>query len=344
MTLRKPKALNIGDRIAVVAPSAGISAIFPHRLERGIAALEKIGFQVVRTASVSRFWEGQGGTPKERADELHEVFADTSIQGIVCAIGGLTANSVVPLLDYDLIAKNPKVFCGYSDIGVLHFAIRNLSRLVTFYGPCILTEFAEYPEMHPYTEEMFKAATMSTAPLKRIPRSDSWTDEFLNWGDKSDLSRPRILTANTDGHMWLRKGRCEGRLEGGCVYTVHQMRGTPYQSDYTDSILVLETPEGMAPNEGFPLSFVESQLVDLSNSGVFAKIRGLVFGRPMGYSVEQRARLTELVSRVAEPYSFPILMNVNIGHAAPIMTVPLGVRARLDSAENAFEILESGVE
>jgi len=344
MTLRKPKALKSGDRVAVVAPSAGISAIFPHRLERGIAALERMGLQVIKGASVGRFWEGQGGTPQERADELNDLFADPSVKGIVCAIGGLTANSVAPLLDYEVISKNPKVFCGYSDIGVLHFAIRKYARIVTFYGPCVLTEFAEYPEMHSYTEQMFKAATMSPVPLNDIAPSESWTDEFLNWGDKSDLTRPRTLIPNTDGHTWLRRGTCEGRLEGGCVYTVHQMRGTSYELDYTDSILVLETPEGSGPGEGFPLSFIESQLTDLFNSGVFAKIRGLVCGRPMGYSPEQRERFNELVSRVTQLYSFPVLMNVNIGHAAPIMTLPLGVRARLDANTNTFATLESGVE
>lgn len=343
MKLKKPKSLKPGDCIALVAPSASLSVHFPHRVELGVAALERMGFKVKIMPSVTQSWEGQGGTPAQRAAELHEVFLDPSIHGILAVIGGLTANSVAPLLDYELIAKHPKVFCGYSDIGVFHFALRKFSKFVTFYGPCLMTDFAEFPHPHPYTVEMFKAATMSPTPLGAISPSDTWTDEFLNWGDKSDLTRPRVLYPNTDGHTWIKGGAAIGRLEGGCIYTAHQLRGTPYEPDYDGTILVLETPEGMGAGQGFPLAFIESQLVDLANSGIFSKISGLVFGRGMGYSTDQRERLKELISRTTEKYSFPVLYNANIGHATPIMTLPLGVEASLDSTSNTFAVLEAGV-
>ena len=44
-------------------------------------------------------------------------------------------------------------------------------------------------------------------------------------------------------------------------------------------------------------------------------------------------------------YNFPVLINVDTSHTDPMITVPLplGVRAKIDSPKNSFEIIGNGV-
>jgi muramoyltetrapeptide carboxypeptidase LdcA involved in peptidoglycan recycling len=69
----------------------------------------------------------------------------------------------------------------------------------------------------------------------------------------------------------------------------------------------------------------------------------MLIGRPKGYTAEQVAQLEEIILERLESYSFPVLFNIDIGHTDPIMTLPIGVSAKLDSEQNLFEITESAV-
>jgi len=155
LPLLKPPRLRKGDTIAILAPSAGIAKFFPHRVERGVAALRQLGFEVRLYESLSRWKNGSAGSVDERIDEIHAAFADESVRAIVPAIGGLTANSLLPKLDYKLIQENPKILVGYSDICMLHFAIQKMTGLVTFHGPTLMTQFAETPFPLEYTINSF---------------------------------------------------------------------------------------------------------------------------------------------------------------------------------------------
>jgi muramoyltetrapeptide carboxypeptidase LdcA involved in peptidoglycan recycling len=114
-------------------------------------------------------------------------------------------------LDFQLIKKNPKIFVGYSDATVLHFAFYTQCNLVTLYGPAALTQFAENPRILSYTEEYFKKALMGTKPIGKIKPSLYWTDEILNWFKKDDLKRPRKMKKNK-GWQWLKKGKAEPNI------------------------------------------------------------------------------------------------------------------------------------
>ncbi len=277
-SLQKPKRLTKGDKIAVLAPSGCGSAIFPHRVERGSSVLENIGFVVELYPTLKKSYYGSAGTASERAADLHRAFEDKSVTVILAAIGGISLNEVLPLLNYDLIKRNPKIFCGYSDNTLLHFALASQANLVSFYGPCLMTQFAEYPAPLPYTIESFMSTLMGEQP-KAILKSSHWTDEILNWFEKLDLTRPRALIANTDGHLWLREGKCQAPIIAGCLHSLLQLKGTKYSPDYNNKILALDFSEGIENfAKGFPLGYVASQLADLAMSQIFSQISGLVLG------------------------------------------------------------------
>ncbi len=339
----KPKKLEKGDTIAIVAPSGGLAKLFPHRIERAKKALEQLGFHVKLFPTIFKFNGGKAGTVSERVVDIHTAFADKSIKAIMCAIGGLSANELLKEIDYNLIRKNPKIFCGYSDITLLHWAFQKKSNLVTFYGPNAMTQFGEYPEPLKYTVDFFLKAVTSNKPIGTIISSEKYTDEVLDWGTKEDLKRPRKLLPN-HGHIWIKEGKAKEKIIGGCLYSLLQLKETEYELDYTNKILFIEIPEGEDFTKGTPLNYVDSQLTDLRNVGVFNKIKGLIVGMPFGYSEDEQIKFKDLIRNHTKESDFPVLFNVNIGHADPILTVPLGVTVSLDSYNDLFYIEESGLE
>jgi muramoyltetrapeptide carboxypeptidase LdcA involved in peptidoglycan recycling len=339
----KPEKLRQGDIIAVISPSSGLGNICKHRIISGINALEKLSFEVKEYPTSKKINdEGSAGTPQERADDICAAFESQDVKGIICSIGGLSANEVLDKIDYNVIKKNPKIFCGYSDITLLHHALYKKANLITFYGPNLMTQFGEYPIPFEYTVSYFLKA-LTIPEIGVVKASKFWTDEVLDWYGKKDLLRKRNCYENVDGHLWLRKGKASGKITGGCLYSLLQIKGTEYEINYEQKILFLDIPEGQSIAKGTPIEYVNSQLMDLRNAGVFDKIKGLIVGRGFGYTQNENLRLRNLILKHTNNYNFPVLTNVNIGHTDPIITLPLNVNVTLDFENDIFSIDENGV-
>jgi muramoyltetrapeptide carboxypeptidase len=275
------------------------------------------------------------GSVAERVDDLHSAFADPDIKAIVCATGGNHSNELVSHLDYEMIARNPKVFQGYSDMTVLHWALLRHARLVTFYGPALVLEMAEYPNVFDLTDTSLRAAWFDDAPLRFDP-SQEWTEEFLEWDDKADLERAREMRPNR-GWRWLHPGAATGPLIGGCLETIMwHLKGSAEWLDLTGAILFLETSEE-APSP----AHVDAYLTDLANLGVWDQITGLILGRPRDYTSEDAELLWEVVADHLTDRAIPVLANIDCGHTDPMLTLPLGVTARLDSHQDTFATTEA---
>ncbi|OGJ19992.1 hypothetical protein A3K73_03155 [Candidatus Pacearchaeota archaeon RBG_13_36_9] len=271
-----------------------------------------------------------------------DAFTDKEIKMIICEIGGNTINKTLPYLDFKKIKENPKILVGYSDISVLHYAINSQSNLVTFYGPCIMTQFGEFPKPLNYTLESFNKAIRGRV-IGKINPSEKWTDETLDWMQKEDLERPRRLVDN-QGYTWLREGYAEGEIIGGCLHSIVHLIGTKYWPSHKGKILFIETPEGSEFNIGEPLPEVDAMLADLKLAGIFNEIKGLIVGRPFKYSQEEKEKFKEIILDNTKDYNFPILFGVDIGHTDPQATIPLGLNTTLDSKKNTFKINESACE
>jgi muramoyltetrapeptide carboxypeptidase len=334
----KPPRLKFGDTIGIVSPSWGGAAIFPHRVEQGVRCLRKLGFQV-RLAKHALNQNGfVSDTPENRAQDIHDMFADPSIKAVIAAIGGDHSCHLLPLLDFDLIGSNPKIFMGYSDVTVLNVAIWQKTGLVTFNGGTLLTDFAEYPAMLDYTQAYFLKAVTGEAPIGRIDPASHWTEEFLDWAGKEDQERPRRLVPS-GGWTWLKEGAAAGRLVGGCLESLQHLRGTDYWPQWEGAIFFFETSEEKPTPET-----VDGILMDYQNMGVFEQIRGLIVGRPMSYSDDEKRALRDVIQARTRGYSFPIITDMDFGHTAPQLTLPIGVLARIDVAQNRFEITEIATE
>lgn len=341
--LIKPQHLRKGDTIGIVSPSAPLAGQVPHRVKRGVAMLKEFGFKVKIGKHALKITDHTAGSPKERAEDINDFFRDKEVKAIFTFIGGNHSNQILKHLNFDLIKKNPKIFIGYSDATVLHFALYTKARLVTFYGPAVLTQFAEKPKIFLYTREYLEKALMIPAPVGTVKPARQWTDETLNWFMKSDLTRPR-KTRKNNGWQWLRAGKAEGPVLGGCITSMMHLRGTGYWPNFSGSVLFWEIPESEREfTRGESVAIIDAYLTNLELTGLFGEIKGMVIGRPFGYTRFQVKQLVKIIRERTYQYRFPILFNVDIGHTDPMITVPLGVRVELDSSKQLFKIEEGGV-
>lgn len=326
-----------GSTIGIISPSAPLAGLVRNRAERGIKALEEMGFSVKVGNNAMKVRGYKSGTAQERAADINSFFSDNKIDAIFSFIGGNHSNQILQYLDFDLIKNNPKIILGYSDMTVLLLAIYVKTGMTTFYGPSVMNQFGEYPKIFPYTKEYFEKCLMSEDIIGKVEPSKEWTDEFLDWFAGDDLKRERNLKKN-DGYIWIKEGACEGKLIGGCISSLMHLRGTEFWPDFKDSILFWEIPEGSEFSKGETIYNVDAYLTDLKLNNVFDKISGMIIGRPFCYSEEDNSSLIEVIKEQTMEYDFPILFNVDIGHTDPMITLPIGRKASLDSKNNEFII------
>ena len=228
--MTKPPRLRPGDAVGIISPSWGGGAAFPHRIERGVRHLEALGFRVKIAPHALNSLGHVSDTPENRAADLHTLFRDPEVRAIVATIGGDHSCHLLPLLDFELLRAHPTILVGFSDVTVLNVAIWRMTGLTTFNGPMLMTEFAEYPRMPEYSERHLLKSLCRPEPAGEIAPSEWWTDEFLDWEAREDLTRPRARQPGT-GWTWLKAGQggaAEGHLIGGCLESLQHLRGTPY--------------------------------------------------------------------------------------------------------------------
>jgi len=225
----KPPALRRGDRVAVVTPSWGGPGAQPERYARGRRVLEELfGVQVVEMPHALDDLESVSRNPRARADDLNAAFRDPSVRAVIASIGGEDSVRVLPFLDLDAIAANPKIYLGYSDSTSIHFGIRKAG-VTSFYGPTVMAGFAENVEPFAYMVDAVRRTLFETAPVGIVePNRAGWTDEHLEWGDPSLRDRRRALKPSTGPRTLQGRGTVRGPLIGGCAEVLEMLKGTPW--------------------------------------------------------------------------------------------------------------------
>lgn len=147
--LMQPPRVRPGQTVAIVSPSSGAVGKWPHRVARATAYLNSLGLRVRVMSNAARSDGWASAPPRARVADVHEAFADNEVAVLLASIGGNHSNQLLPFLDYELIRTHPKIFQGYSDITVLHWAIRKHAGLSTFYGPALVPELGEFPTVLP---------------------------------------------------------------------------------------------------------------------------------------------------------------------------------------------------
>ncbi len=348
LTTVKPPRLHPGDTVAAISLSWGGPGTFPARYEAGKRQCEEtFGVRVVPTRHALRDAEWLAQNPKARADDLMEAFADPGIRGVISTIGGDDSIRILRHLDLDVLRANPKVFTGYSDTTVTHFACL-AAGLSSFYGPAIMAGFAENAGMHSYLVDSVRRSMFETAPIGEIrPNTDGWTVEHMDWADATLQEQPRALRVS-DGWHWLQGEGCvQGPLIGGCADVLAWLPGTriwPDAAQWEGAILFLETSED-APT---PVQF-RRWMRHLGELGVFDRVAAVLVARPGGRWATDAEReligdtLQEVVRDELGLTSLPLVANMDFGHTDPFFVLPLGAVAEVDCTAQRFSIVEPAV-
>lgn len=130
----------------------------------------------------------------------------------------------------------------------------------------------------------------------------------------------------------------EGQLVAGCLSQYSTFAARPIGPILSARYSILETSE-MKPSP----ATVDSALMDYENMGVLRQISGLLFARPYGYSNNERLLLHEVIRERTRKFGFPVIADMDFGHTSPMLTLPIGCNAVIDSDKRSFAIAEASV-
>lgn len=345
--MRKPQKLFPGDCIAAVSLSWGGPAALPWRYQAGKQQLQdEFGLQVVEMPHTLHDAAWLQRNPRARADDLMQAFADPRIKAIFSTIGGDDSIRILPYLDLAVIQDNPKIFMGFSDTTISHLACYRAG-LGSFYGPAIMTGFAENGGMFPYMVASVRKTLFSSAPVGLVEANTAgWTVERLDWAEPGNQARKRSLNPCPGWNFLQGGGVRRGRLIGGCIEVLDWLRGTdfwPAPEAWQDAILFLETSED-APSPQAVLFYLRAYAA----LGILERLAGILFARPGGgvppekFAEYERAIL-QVVAEEQGLADLPIVTGMDFGHTDPPFVLPYGALAEIDCAGQRFTILENAV-
>lgn len=343
MCLIKPKALQFGDKVAVISLSWGGAGELPARYEQGKKQLQAtFGLEVVETKHALQSAQWLYENPRARAQDLLEAFADPSIKAIISAIGGDDSCRILRYVDSEVIRQNPKIFLGFSDSTITHLLCLKAG-LTSFYGTSLLVGFAENGGMFPYQVADIQRTLFSAGAMGEVaPNRAGWTSELLDWSDSSLQNTKRTLTPSAGWNFLQGHQRVRGHLIGGCLESLESLKGTawwPPVECWTDAILFFETSEAQPEPDYF-----RWWLRNYAEQGILQRAKGILLGRPHhnAYVQEYNAELLKVLGEEGLT-ELPVITEMDFGHTSPVFTLPYGVLAQIDCRNRTFSLLESGV-
>lgn len=304
----RPALLKKGMTVALTAPSGAL--VNPETLPDYTRFLQERGYRVVIGESCRQSFGYLAGEDRLRAEELNRLFRDPSVDAIFCARGGYGTARILELLDYEMIRDHPKIFAGFSDITALHTAINRYASLMTFHSP---------------------NGDMASG-REGCEQSWQWMEALLSGktaGQK--LQNPSDMPAEC-----VVPGKAEGLLTGGNLTVLSHSLGTPYTPVFDGKLLFLEDV-----NE--PVYKIDEMLTQLRLSGAFERCSGVVFGlfvRALNKLPEYAFSVRQVIDQIVSPAGRPVFMNLCCGHAQPMLTLPMGMRCRMDAEAGSIEMLE----
>jgi len=302
----KPPALQRGDTVGIVTLGSPLEADI---INTRIGFLQRMGLNVVLGRYVYASDGFLAGTAQQRAEDLMGMFLDPSVKMILPARGGVGVEGILPYLDFAAIRRYPKLISGYSDITVLLNAICQFSDIVTLHS-LLLIDFR--PETPAYNFEQFFTAT-------------------------SALNAPRFIN-NPPGMPQTGRvaGNVSGPIVGGNLTSFVGSLGTPFEIDTRGKILLIEDTHE-------PVNTVYRYIEQLRLAGKLQDCAGIVMGECTGCQDAYGKTYADVINEFIVPLGKPLMTNVASGHGFYKAAIPLGANANLDTANNAFTLLEPAV-
>jgi muramoyltetrapeptide carboxypeptidase len=313
--LVRPPRLREGATVGLVAPAG---AVFnASRIEGVREDLAVLGLNSRLAPNALAIRGYLAGTDQQRADDLHMMFADDSIDAILALRGGWGVARMLPLLDYDLIRRHPKIVMGFSDITSLLIALYARSGLVTFHGPVGISTWNDY--------------------------NNDYVRRVLFDGEQALLQNPVPTEYPVDPSTRIRtlsRGTARGRLIGGNLTVLTGMIGSEYvPSDFSGHILFLEDVREEAYR-------VDRMLTHLKLAGVLDAVEGVVWGHCSRCDPDRLDRSLSLNEVLDDHFKYlgkPVFYGSAIGHIRDKWTVPVGIEAEMNADAGTVRLLEPAV-
>lgn len=307
--MKKGKVLKPGDTVALTAPASPLPRDEFTKVTR---IIKKLGFNLkIGESCLQKYGGYLAGTAKTRAKELEELFVAPEVKAILCLRGGYGSLQLLDLLDYELMAKNPKIFIGYSDITALHIAFWQRANLATVHGPMAATDLAR--GMDETSWKYFWKLLTEPKPLGLLANP---ADEAL---------------------ICIVPGKTSGPIVGGNLSMISATMGTPFELDTQGKILFLEDI-GEEPYK------IDRMLTQLALAGKFAACSGVILGtwtQCTSKRYPDSFTVLELAKEIIAPYGKPTVYNLQAGHGQINLSLPLGVYSTLDATNKKLVIEES---
>ncbi|HEY2931916.1 MAG TPA: LD-carboxypeptidase [Acidobacteriota bacterium] len=301
---KKPRALLPNDKIALVAPAATFDRA---DFEKGVATLRNLGFNPVYDDSIFAKHLYLAGPDRHRTEQLVRYLTDDSVRAVFCARGGYGSTRLLPALK-ELRWESPKILMGCSDITALLAFFTSEQNWVTFHGPMVAGDIA--------------ATRIDVA---------QWA-AFLGGG-----RFPVLLQSRAE--CW-KPGKARGVLYGGCLSILCSLPGTGLKwqlESASDLILFVEDVRCRAYQ-------IDRMLTQLKQTGLFDRVRGLIFGEMIECDGSQSLSLKSVVLDVLSSCTFPVMSGFPSGHTtAENLILPFGVHVEMDASTGCINFEESPV-
>jgi muramoyltetrapeptide carboxypeptidase len=231
-------ALREGDSVALIAPAGPLKS--DDEFERAQDIVRALGLvPKIGTFAKASALGYLAGTDEQRAADFNEAVRDSQVRGIFALRGGYGTMRILDRIDYDAVARSPKVILGYSDLTALLNSLAQETGLITFHGPvAALSQFTALET------QALRAAVMTAEPL-------------------GVLHAPEAET--------LVDGVASGRIAGGNLSLIASLIGTPYEIDTSGALLVVEEVDE-SPYR------IDRMLTQLRMSGALTRAAGIIAG------------------------------------------------------------------
>ncbi|MCA0242538.1 MAG: LD-carboxypeptidase [Proteobacteria bacterium] len=314
---RRPPRLRPGDTIGLFAPS---SRLQPEHVARALDAVRSLGFEPRLGRHVLAAQGHYAGSAEQRAEDFNALWRDGEVRALWALRGGAGAAALLPLLDWAALRADAKAVIGYSDLTALLLGLRAGAALVCFHGPSAVSRLT------PFSAAALQAVLMQAQRETVLTRSP----EHRRRAEAEPQFRERAIRA----------GVAEGPLIGGNLSVLAALVGTPWAADWRGALLCLEEVD----EEPYRIDRLLTQLQQSQGLQRAAGLVGGVFERCEAGPDSTPMPLAEVLDRQFASAGVPAVYGYSFGHVRDQLTLPLGVRARLDTTAETLTLLAPAVD
>jgi muramoyltetrapeptide carboxypeptidase LdcA involved in peptidoglycan recycling len=345
--MRYPEFLKDGGSIGFPAPSFG-PTIEPYKsaFHKAMEYFREQGYlPYPGNNSEESCGIGISNLPVHCGGELTAMYADEDIDTLISCGGGELMCEILDYVDFGRIRKiPPKWFMGYSDNTNFTYLLATMCDTASIYGPCA-DKFG--------AEELHASVTDALALLKGEKLTMSSYDAYETEPLKSPENPLAPINATEarihrifdgkdfldDARQWTGQLECSGRLIGGCMDCLVNLLGTVY--DNTHSFLRTYASDGFIWFlEACDLNVFDMRraMWQMDHAGWFQNVRGFLIGRPENGEPILNLDAWEAFLPIARKYRVPMILEMDLGHVAPMMPLIVGSYATVTAQGNDCRI------